>query len=296
MKIFKNVSQLVGNTPLLELRENIYAKLEYFNPAGSIKDRTALYMINEAERRGDIKPGYTIIEPTSGNTGIGLAAIGVSRGYRVIITMPDTMSAERIKTMKSLGAEVVLTDGKLGMDGAIKKANELKAQLGGYIMGQFENPDNPLAHYMTTGPEILRDTDGKVDIVVSAIGTGGTVSGIGKYLKEQKPDIKIIGVEPASSPILSGGEKGAHKIQGIGAGFIPKALDMSVVDEIITVTDKEAYDAGRLLAREKGILVGISSGAAYVAAKSIYEHDKTKRIVVIFPDSGLRYLSTEGYY
>ncbi len=302
MNSLESLTGLIGNTPLLHIKcskpADIYAKLEFFNPAASIKDRAALYMIEQAEKSGKIKTGDTIIEPTSGNTGIGLAMIGVSKGYRVIITMPDTMSKERIALMKAYGAEVVLTEGVLGMAGAIKKAEELAKRLGGTVMGQFSNPANVLAHFETTGPEIWRDTDGEIDIFVSAIGTGGTISGVGKYLKSQNGNIKVIGVEPASSPVLTGGEKGPHKIQGIGAGFIPEILDMSVCDEIVTVSDEEAYTSGRELAASQGLLVGISSGAAYAAALKIaaLEENRGKKIVVIFPDSGSRYLSTEGYY
>lgn len=296
MLVFNSVSELVGSTPLLKLDGNIYAKLEYFNPAGSIKDRAALYMIEDAEKNGKIKPGDTLIEPTSGNTGIGLAAIGVSKGYNIIITMPDTMSKERIKTMEALGATVILTEGIRGMAGAIEKADELAKEMNGLVVGQFVNPANVTAHYETTGPEIYEDMDGKVDILVSAIGTGGTISGIGKYLKEQNKDIQVIGVEPASSPFISEGKKGSHKIQGIGAGFIPEILDQTVIDEIITVTDEEAYSSGKQLAKKHGLLVGISSGAAYSAAEKAAKENPNKNIVVIFPDSGSRYLSTEGYY
>ena len=298
LSIVNKFDELIGSTPLFDLGGGILAKLEFFNPVGSIKDRAALYMINEAEKSGKIKTGDTLIEPTSGNTGIGLAAVGASRGYHIIITMPDTMSKERIKLMELFGAEVVLTDGALGMGGAIAKAEELAKKTGGTVMGQFVNPANPLAHYETTGPEIWRESNGKVDILISAVGTGGTITGTGRYLKEQNPDIKVIGVEPASSPVLSGGEKGAHKIQGIGAGFIPEILDRAVIDEIVTVTDDEAYEGGRILAKKYGLLVGISSGAAYMATKKVMERpeNRGKRAVVIFPDSGPRYLSTEGYY
>ena len=298
MPVINKFEELIGSTPLFDLRDGIFAKLEFFNPAGSIKDRAALYMINEAEKSGKIKAGDTLIEPTSGNTGIGLAAVGASRGYHIIITMPDTMSKERIKLMELFGAKVMLTEGALGMSGAIAKAEALAKETGGIVMGQFVNPANALAHYETTGPEIWRDTDGKVDILISAVGTGGTVTGTGRYLKEQNPDIKIIGVEPASSPVLSGGEKGAHKIQGIGAGFVPEILDTALLDEVVTVTDDEAYEGGRALAKEYGLLVGISSGAAYMAAKKVMERpeNRGKTAVVIFPDSGTRYLSTEGYY
>lgn len=298
MRKVNNFEGLIGSTPLFELESGILAKLEFLNPAGSTKERAALYMINEAEKSGKLKKGGTVIEPTSGNTGIGLAAVGVSRGYRIIITMPETMSKERIKLIRAFGAEVVLTDGALGMQGSIDKANELAKTTGGIVMGQFSNPANAQAHYETTGPEIWRDCDGKVDILISAIGTGGTVTGIGRYLKEQNPNINIIGVEPAASPVLTGGEKGAHKIQGIGAGFIPEVLDRSILSEVITVSDEEAYVAGRTLAKEKGLLVGISSGAAFAAAKRVMEREENrgKTAVVIFPDSGMRYLSVEGYY
>ncbi len=298
MQFYNNIYELVGSTPLLKLDTNIFAKLEYFNPTGSIKDRAALYMIEDAKAKGEIKPGDVLIEPTSGNTGIGLAAIGVAKGYKVIITMPDTMSAERIKTMRAYGAEVVLTDGVLGMQGAIDKADELAATLGGKIMGQFTNPANTKAHFETTGPEIWEATDGRVDIFVAAVGTGGTISGTATYLKLQNAGVKVYGVEPQASAVLSGGIKGAHKIQGIGAGFVPEILDRSVIDEILTVNDDEAYAAGRELAKKYGLLVGISSGAAYAAAKRIASDPQNsgKKIVVIFPDSGSRYLSTEGYY
>ncbi len=302
MYIYESLSELVGKTPLFHLKSDcnaqIYAKLEFFNPAASIKDRAALYMIEQAEKSGKIKSGDILIEPTSGNTGIGLAMIGVSKGYRIIITMPDTMSKERITLMKAYGADVVLTDGSRGMAGAIEKAEELAEKLGGTVMGQFSNPANALAHFETTGPEIWNDTDGNVDILISAIGTGGTISGVGKYLKSKNSNIKVIGVEPLSSPVLSGGEKGAHKIQGIGAGFIPEILDKAICDDIITISDEEAYAAGRELSRKSGLLVGISSGAAYAAALKVAAREENigKKIVVIFPDSGSRYLSTEGYY
>ncbi|MBO5200083.1 MAG: cysteine synthase A [Clostridia bacterium] len=304
--IYTSTDQLVGNTPLLELkrlsaetgsRAAILAKLEFFNPAGSVKDRVALKMIEDAEKSGRIKKGATLIEPTSGNTGIGIAAIGVSKGYKVIITMPDTMSAERIKLMQAYGAEVILTDGKLGMSGAIAKADELVKELpNAAIMGQFVNPSNPEAHFCTTGPEIWRDTEGKVDILVSAAGTGGTVTGTARYLKTQNPNIKIIAVEPADSPVLSGGKAGPHKIQGIGAGFVPEILDRSVIDEIITVSNEDAYKFGRLVASLEGILVGISSGAALCAAVKLAALEEDKNIVVILPDTGSRYLSTPDYY
>lgn len=276
-------------------KANIIAKLEYFNPAGSVKDRVAFNMITEAEKSGKLKPGATIIEPTSGNTGIGLAAVGAARGYKVILTMPETMSVERRNLVKAFGAEVVLTDGSKGMSGAIEKANELKKSIyGAIIAGQFENPANPKAHYETTGPEIWRDTEGKIDVFVAGIGTGGTVSGVGKYLKEQNPDIKIIGVEPASSPVLTQGHGGAHKIQGIGAGFVPETLNRDVIDEVITCTDKAAYETGNKIAKAHGILVGISSGAAVWAAIEISKRPEfsSKNIVALLPDTGDRYLST----
>lgn len=304
MNFFKTISDLVGNTPLFLLNNfekgsaNIYAKLEFLNPTGSIKDRAALYMILDMEKRGLINKGDTIIEPTSGNTGVGLAAIGVSRGYKVVITMPDNMSAERIRMMRSYGAEVILTDGAKGMLGAIEKAEEISKTTGGIIAGQFTNPANPLAHFETTGPEIWSDTNGLVDILVSAIGTGGTITGTGEYLKSKNPKIQVFGVEPASSPYLTEGKKGAHKIQGIGAGFVPEILNRDILDGIITVTDEQAYSEGQKLAKDFGLFVGISSGAALSAAKKIalLPENKGKNIVVIFADSGSRYLSTEGYY
>lgn len=307
MAIYRSVSELVGKTPMLEisnycnknaLEATVYAKLECLNPAGSVKDRAALYMIEGAEQSGRLTKGSTIIEPTSGNTGIGLASLGVSRGYRVIIVMPDNMSKERQLLMKAYGAELVLTDGALGMTGAIDKANQLAGEIyGGVVMGQFENPDNPRAHYETTGVEIWQDTNGEVDIFVCGIGTGGTISGIGKYLKEQNPDIKIVGVEPSNSPYLTKGIAGAHGLQGIGAGFIPKALDTGVYDEIITVYEDEAYTEGRSLTRTEGILVGISSGAALAAVKKLAQRqeNKGKKIVVLLPDTGERYLSTDMF-
>ena len=302
-KIFKSADMLIGATPLLELSglekklnlsSKVLAKLEYFNPAGSIKDRVGLSMINDAEEKGLLKPGGVIIEPTSGNTGIGLAAVAAARGYRLIIVMPDSMSKERRTLISAYGAELVLTDGALGMAGAIEKAQELHCEIeGSIIAGQFENPANPKAHFETTGPEIWADTDGKVDILVSAVGTGGTITGTGKYLKSQNPDIQVVAVEPAASTVLSGGQKGAHKIQGIGAGFIPKALDATVYNQIITVSDEEAYSTTRLIAKTEGVLVGISSGAACAAAIKLAKlpENKDKNIVVIFPDGGDRYLS-----
>ena len=308
MRIYNSAFELVGNTPLLNVSEfankygavaNIILKLEAFNPSGSIKDRVALQMIKDAESSGRLKSGGTIIEPTSGNTGIGLAALGVSKGYNVIITMPDTMSAERIKTMEAYGAMVVLTDGSLGMAGAIKKAEEISKETpNSVVMGQFVSPCNPKAHYNTTGPEIWNDVDGKVDILVSAVGTGGTISGTGKYLKEQNCNIKVVAVEPKSSAVLSGEKAGTHKIQGIGAGFIPEILDKAIIDEIITVSDDDAYCYGKEFSKANGILVGISSGAAIAAAIELAkrEENKDKNIVVILADTGSRYLSTPNYF
>lgn len=305
MNIKQNVSELVGHTPLVEFvkyenQENIKAhivgKLEYFNPGGSVKDRIARAIIDDYEEKGLLKPGSTIIEPTSGNTGIGLAMIAASRGYKLIITMPETMSKERIALMKAYGAEVILTEGAKGMKGAIAKANELKEQIGNSIIaGQFENMANPKAHYETTGPEIYADSDGKVDILVSGIGTGGTISGTGKFLKEKIKDIKVVGVEPESSPVLSKGIAGAHKIQGIGAGFVPDTLDTKIYDEIITVSNEDAFLTTKQIAHSEGILVGISSGAAIYAAKKLAEKEENfgKTIVVILPDTGNRYLSLD---
>lgn len=307
MKIYDNISQLVGNTPLLRLNRycqnlglhaELLAKLEYFNPAGSVKDRVALSMLNEAQRSGKLTKDSVIIEPTSGNTGIGLAAIGISRGYHVILTMPETMSIERRKLLAAYGAQLVLTDGKLGMNGAIAKAQELaKAYPNSFLAGQFENPANPSAHYSTTAPEIWHDTDSRLDIFVAGIGTGGTISGIGRFLKEKNPNIRIIGIEPQKSPVLSGGEAGVHGLQGIGAGFVPNTLDRGIVDEIITISEEDAYEAGRSLAKAEGILVGVSSGAALSAATRLAQRPENagKRIVVLLPDGGERYLSTEGY-
>lgn len=307
MRIYKNITELIGNTPLLEiskfseinnLKGKLYAKLEYLNPAGSVKDRAALYMILAAEREGKLKPGSVIIEPTSGNTGIGLAAVGARRGYRVILTMPDSMSIERRLLLKAYGAEVVLTEGKLGMTGAINKAEELKKEIpGSFIPGQFINLENPKAHFETTGPEIWEDTEGNVDIFVAGVGTGGTITGIGRYLKSKNPDIKIVAVEPADSPVLSGGKSGAHKLQGIGAGFVPDILDTGIIDETITVSSEDAYNSARMLSSTEGILVGISSGAALSAAAYIAKQDcnNDKKIVVLLPDTGDRYLSTECF-
>ncbi len=304
MNIYRSFGELIGKTPLFEtvhyseknnLSAKIFAKLEYFNPAGSVKDRAAFYMVNDAEKSGRLKPGGTVIEPTSGNTGIGLAAVAASRGYRVILTMPDTMSVERRTLLGAYGAELILTDGKLGMSGAIEKARELAAQIDGSIIaGQFENPANAMAHYETTGPEIWEDTEGKVDIFVAGVGTGGTITGIGKYLKEKNPNIKIVAVEPTSSPMLSKGTSGAHGLQGIGANFVPDILDVSLLDEIVTVNEEDAYSAARELAVSEGILVGISSGAALHAAAMLARRPKNagRNIVVLLPDTGDRYLST----
>lgn len=303
--VYNNVTELIGKTPILKLNNfakaesvdaNIFAKLEYFNPAGSVKDRIANAMISDAEAKGELKPGATIIEPTSGNTGIGLASVGTAKGYKVILTMPETMSVERRNLVKAYGAEVVLTEGAKGMKGAIEKANELKdATPGAVILGQFVNPANPKAHYETTGPEIWADTEGKVDAFIAGVGTGGTLSGVGKYLKEQNPDVKIFAVEPETSPVLSEGHGGSHKIQGIGAGFVPDTLNTSVYDEVIPVPNEAAFETGNKIAKTEGILVGISSGAAVWAAKQLAARDefKGKNIVVLLPDTGDRYLSTD---
>jgi cysteine synthase A len=305
MAIYNNVAELIGKTPILKLNNfsksegvaaNIFAKLEYFNPAGSVKDRIANAMISDAEAKGELKPGATIIEPTSGNTGIGLASVGTAKGYKVILTMPETMSVERRNLVKAYGAEVVLTEGAKGMKGAIEKANELKdATPGAVILGQFVNPANPKAHYETTGPEIWADTEGKVDAFIAGVGTGGTLSGVGKYLKEQNPNVKIFAVEPETSPVLSEGHGGSHKIQGIGAGFVPDTLNTSVYDEVIPVPNEAAFETGNKIAKTEGILVGISSGAAVWAAKQLAKRDefKGKNIVVLLPDTGDRYLSTD---
>ena len=304
MAVYNNVTELIGKTPLLKLNNfgeaenlqaNVYAKLEYFNPAGSVKDRIANAMIAAAEADGTLKKGATIIEPTSGNTGIGLASVGTAKGYKVILTMPETMSVERRNLVKAYGAEVVLTEGALGMKGAIAKAEELKNSTeGAVILGQFVNPANPKTHYETTGPEIWEDTDGKVDVFIAGVGTGGTLSGVGKYLKDQNPNVKVFAVEPAASPVLSEGRAGAHKIQGIGAGFVPDTLDTSVYDGIITVANEDAFAAANKIAKTEGILVGISSGAAAFAATQIAQKEefKGKNIVVLLPDTGERYLST----
>ncbi len=307
MNIYKSMTELIGKTPMLEVRNfaqgkdflgRVAVKIEYFNPAGSVKDRVAKAMIEDAEKTGKLRAGSVIIEPTSGNTGIGLAAIAAAKGYRIIITMPETMSVERRNLIKAYGAEIVLTDGTKGMKGAIKKAEELASEIdGAFIAGQFTNPVNPRAHYLTTGPEIWADTDGKVDIFVAGVGTGGTISGVGKYLKEQNPNVKIVAVEPASSPVLSKGVAGAHKIQGIGAGFVPDTLDTSVYDEVLTIENDDAFAAGREFAQKEGILVGISSGAALHAASILAkrEENKGKLIVALLPDTGDRYLSTEMF-
>ncbi len=306
-KIYTSADQLIGKTPLLEfthiekeygLKAKIIAKLEYFNPAGSIKDRVAKAMIDAAEESGKLTSDSVIIEPTSGNTGIGLAAVAAARGYRVIIVMPETMSSERRQLMKAYGAELVLTEGSKGMKGAIAKAEELSKEIpGSYIPGQFVNPANPKAHRETTGPEIYEDTGGKVDILVAGVGTGGTITGAGEYLKSQNPEVKIVAVEPASSAVLSKGEAGTHKIQGIGAGFVPDVLNTSIYDEIIPVTDEDAFAAVKLIGRSEGILVGISSGAAVFAAVELAKRPETegKNIVVILPDTGDRYLSTPSF-
>lgn len=304
MRVYQDITQLIGHTPLMELvnyeREHqlnakIFAKLEYFNPAGSVKDRVAAAMIREAEQSGRLKPGAVLIEPTSGNTGIGLAAVAASKGYRVILTMPETMSVERRNLLKAYGAQIVLTEGARGMTGAIEKANELAAQTPGSIIpSQFTNPANPQAHIDTTGPEIWADMDGKVDYFVAGVGTGGTITGVGQYLKSQNPNVKIVAVEPSDSPVLSGGKAGPHQLQGIGAGFVPEILDTSVYDDIIPVAAQDAFDAGRALAHHEGILVGISSGAAVWAAAQLAGRAENagKNIVALLPDTGERYLST----
>lgn len=303
-RVFKSVGELVGNTPLLELshiekeydlQAKVLAKLEYFNPAGSVKDRVARAIIDDAESKGLLKHGATIIEATSGNTGIGLACVGCARGYKVVIVMPETMSVERRKLMLAYGASLVLTDGAKGMKGAIDKANELHEQIDGSILaGQFVNPANPKAHYETTAPEIWRDTDGNVDVFVAGVGTGGTITGVGRYLKEKNPNVKIVAVEPFSSPILSKGVSGAHKIQGIGAGFVPDVLDTSVYDEVVAVKDEDAFETAREIGKKEGVLVGISSGAALFGALQVAKRPEYagKNIVVLLPDTGDRYLST----
>lgn len=302
--IYKSATDLVGNTPLVEINNfkekynlsaRLLAKLEYFNPAGSVKDRIAKAIIEDAEKNGSLKKGSVIIEPTSGNTGIGLASVAAAKGYRIIITMPETMSIERRNIMKAYGAELVLTDGAKGMKGAIEKAEELAAETeNSFIAGQFINPVNPATHKETTGPEIWNDTQGKVDIFVAGVGTGGTISGVGEYLKSKNPDIKIVAVEPADSPVLSKGQAGPHKIQGIGAGFVPDTLNTDIYDEIVTVENEDAFSMGREFAKTEGVLVGISSGAALCAAKHLAENEENrdKTIVVLLPDTGDRYLST----
>ena len=302
--VYSSVDQLVGNTPLLQLNNlkkklglyaNILAKLEYFNPAGSVKDRVGLMMLNDAEKNGKLKPDSTIIEPTSGNTGIGIAAVAAARGYKVIIVMPETMSVERRMLMKAFGAELVLTNGAKGMSGAIEKANELAKEIkNSYIPGQFSNMSNPKAHFETTGPEIYRDTNGQVDFFVAGVGTGGTITGTGKYLKSKIDNLKVIAVEPKDSAVLSGGQAGAHALQGIGAGFVPDVLDTAVIDEIFTAATNDAFESARIVGKTEGVVVGISSGAALFAAIQLAKdvNNKDKNIVVIFPDAGDRYLST----
>ena len=304
MRVYRKITDLIGGTPLLELTNyekanelnaKIYAKLEYFNPAGSVKDRIAKAMLDDAEEKGLLKPGAVIIEPTSGNTGIGLASVAASRGYKVILTMPETMSVERRNLLKAYGAELVLTEGAKGMPGAIAKATELAEQTpNSYIPSQFTNPANPAVHLKTTGPEIWADTDGKVDIFVAGVGTGGTLSGVGAYLKSQNPNVKVVAVEPATSPVLSGGKAGPHKIQGIGAGFVPDTLNTDIYDEILPVQNEDAFATGRALARSEGVLVGISSGAAVFAAAQLAKRPENagKVIVALLPDTGERYLST----
>ena len=307
MKVYKKIDELVGKTPLMELTNiekefgleaRVLAKLEYFNPAGSAKDRVALEMLNEAEKSGKITKDSVIIEPTSGNTGVGLAAICASRGYRCIIVMPDSMSVERQLLMKAYGADLVLTPGALGMKGAIDKAEEINAQTpGSFVAGQFVNPSNPMAHFKTTGPEIFEDTEGEVDIFIAGAGTGGTVTGNGRFLKSKKPSVKVVAVEPATSAVLSGKPAGAHGLQGIGAGFIPEILDMKVIDEVMPITDEAAYEMGRMLCRKEGILVGITSGAAVSAAveQAKRPENKGKTIVALLPDTGERYLSSKMF-
>lgn len=304
-KIYENATELIGHTPLMKVSNyakdqgvedaTLLVKVELFNPAGSVKDRVALAMIEDAEKKGKFKPGATIIEPTSGNTGIGLASVAAAKGYRTVLTLPETMSVERRNLLKAYGAELVLTEGAKGMKGAIAKAEELQKEIpNSIILGQFDNPANPAAHAATTGPEIWEDTDGKVDIFVAGVGTGGTVTGIGTFLKSKNPDIKVVAVEPADSPVLSGGKPGPHKLQGIGAGFVPSILNTEIYDEVFTVTTEEAFSSGRLIAHKEGILVGITSGAALYAAAQIAKRpeNKGKTIVALLPDSGDRYLST----
>ncbi len=306
-RIYSSADELIGSTPLLEVRNiereeglkaRVLVKLEYFNPAGSVKDRVAKAMIDDAEEKGLLKPGSVIIEPTSGNTGIGLASVAAARGYRIIIVMPETMSVERRQLMKAYGAELVLSEGSKGMKGAIAKADELAKEIpGAFIPGQFVNPANPAAHYAATGPEIWADTDGQVDVFVAGVGTGGTITGVGQYLKEQNPTVKVVAVEPASSPVLSEGRSGAHMIQGIGAGFVPEVLDTGVYDEIVPVTNEDALSTGRRMGRSEGVLVGISSGAALWAAVELAKRHENagKTIVALLPDTGDRYLSTPMY-
>ena len=304
-KIYENATELIGHTPLMKVSNyakdqgvedaTLLVKVELFNPAGSVKDRVALAMIEDAEKKGKLKPGATIIEPTAGNTGIGLASVAAAKGYRTVLTLPETMSVERRNLLKAYGAELVLTEGAKGMKGAIAKAEELQKEIpNSIILGQFDNPANPAAHAATTGPEIWEDTDGKVDIFVAGVGTGGTVTGIGTFLKSKNPDIKVVAVEPADSPVLSGGKPGPHKLQGIGAGFVPSILNTEIYDEVFTVTTEEAFSSGRLIAHKEGILVGITSGAALYAAAQIAKRpeNKGKTIVALLPDSGDRYLST----
>ncbi len=304
-RIYESATELIGHTPLLKVNNyakevgvtdaTLLAKLEYFNPAGSVKDRIALAMIEDAEKKGQLKPGATIIEPTSGNTGIGLASVAAAKGYRTILTLPETMSVERRNLLKAYGAELVLTEGAKGMKGAIAKAEELQKEIpGAVILGQFDNPANPAAHAATTGPEIWEDTEGKVDIFVAGVGTGGTVTGIGTYLKSKNPNVQVVAVEPTDSPVLSGGKPGPHKLQGIGAGFVPSILNTQIYDEVFTVTTDEAFETGRLIAHKEGILVGITSGAALYAAAQLAKRpeNKGKTIVALLPDSGDRYLST----
>lgn len=303
-KIYTSMDQMIGRTPLLELcrirqqlglEARVLAKLEYLNPAGSVKDRAALSMIREAEQKGLLKEGSVIVEPTSGNTGIGLAAVAAARGYRVVIVMPETMSLERRQLMRAYGAELVLTEGSKGMSGAVEKAQQLVQQIpGAFLAGQFTNPANPQAHFETTGPEIWQDTEGHVDVFVAGVGTGGTITGVGRYLKSQDPAVRIVGVEPAASPLLSKGTAGPHKIQGIGANFVPQVLDTAIYDELLAVTDQDAFAAGRLMARTEGVLVGISSGAALWAAVELAKRpeNRGKTIVTLLPDTGDRYLST----
>lgn len=304
-KIYENATELIGHTPLMKVSNyakeqgiedaTLLVKVELFNPAGSVKDRVALAMIEDAEKKGKLKPGATIIEPTSGNTGIGLASVAAAKGYRTVLTLPETMSVERRNLLKAYGAELVLTEGTKGMKGAIAKAEELQKEIpNSIILGQFDNPANPAAHAAATGPEIWEDTDGKVDIFVAGVGTGGTVTGIGTFLKSKNPDIKVVAVEPADSPVLSGGKPGPHKLQGIGAGFVPSILNTEIYDEVFTVTTEEAFSSGRLIAHKEGILVGITSGAALYAAAQIAKRpeNKGKTIVALLPDSGDRYLST----